>query len=161
MARWFIFGGQSMTKELFSMLLSKDDEIRKLQHDYSGNFWRTKASDLRKLLPIGLDLTKLLSNSWAWNTCKTLEGERTIAPNVLTFQYEGENERLRSSGQWGTLKSYSPLTAKSIISSITEPPHLKKHTPKIQATVTKRMEYRNGFNLCVRRNQEENSGQIR
>ena len=32
------FGGQSMTKELFSMLLSKDDEIRKLQHDYSGNF---------------------------------------------------------------------------------------------------------------------------
>ena len=44
--------------------------------------------------------------------------ERTIAQSALTFQYEGENEKLRSLGLYGTLRNYSPLMVKFTISSI-------------------------------------------
>ena len=84
---------------------------------------------LRKLLknpgirPIKIVTDRLGSygaalNYWVWNTCKPLEAERTIVPNVLTFQYEGENENPRNLDRRITHRNHFPLMIKSIISSI-------------------------------------------
>ena len=47
-------------------------------------------------------------------------GKRPIAPNVLTLQYDAENENHKNSDLSVTLKSYCPLTVKSTTPSITD-----------------------------------------